>query len=242
VTTIPPSENRSDRSSLDRANTISNFVIAGASVFTLLAIIFTNVPALPSWFVYLPLATLAVGILFWFYPRIGRLVDWRRKGKLARAKFPHLLLLAQEFQSLTSPQQADTITYVLLNIQQPGGDLQSTEFLQLCAWMATNLSERLQTSKRSFDSLQLGIRELYALVHSYHRVYFIQAIEKVMGIPSVRVDDKRTIEAAREAFARYLDKFQSLCKEINEALGRKAFDYYFQKSKPLWPEAKDSNN
>jgi len=237
MNSFPHPNTQDNKTSLERASAISQIIIAATSVFSLFVILLTNVAALPAWVVYIPVATLVVALVVWLYPKVGRYVGWRRKKILAKSKFPKLILLAEEFQHLSSPQQADTITSALANIQKQEVDLQNIEFSQLCAWIINNLIERLRISAHDFDSLRLGIQELHALTHSYHRLYFFDTIEKVRQLPfsSLPVDSLRTIEVAREAFTAYLDKFQGYCKEINEALGTTVFNFYFQKAKPVWP-------
>ena len=216
-------------------NTVSTIVTAIASLLLLYFQIYPGAAKLPEWFTYFLLCLFVLGILIVFVYQLVRLRNRWKSNALARKKFAQLRILVDDFQILTSPQQVDTITSALGLIRKPENDLQKREFLDLCAWMTGNLVIRLQGSNHDFISMKLAIQDLRVLVHSYHRVYFIEGIKtlRTMAADAADEEGKRTIEVARESFARYLEKYQQFCKEINEALGEKMFDFYFEKAKPL---------
>lgn len=232
---MPTSIDQDTKNLSERVNTTSTIVTAIASVLLLFFQIFPGAGKLPDWFTYFLLCIFVLGIVIVLIYQLARIRYWWKSNALARKKFAPLRILVNDFQALTSPQQMDTITSALGQVRKPGSDVQKREFLDLCVWMTGNLVTRLQNSNRDFISMKLAIQDLRVLVHSYHRVYFIDGIKalRAMAPDAVDEDNKRTIEVARESFARYLEKYQQFCNEINEALKEKMFDYYFEKAKPL---------
>jgi len=232
---MQPLENEKSKNWSERALAVSTIVMAVSSVLTLSISILTNVAVLPVWIVYFPLVVFVAALFFLVYSNARKILVWWRKRAVAGSSFPNLITLAKEFANLTTLRLNDTIVYGFGKIPESGPSLQNREFAELCEWVTNNLVARLENSKRKFNELKLGIRDLHTLVHSFHRVYFIEGMKKASSIEisNIPEDNKKIIEVARENFARYLDKFQSLCNEINERLGRKEFDYYFEKAKPL---------
>ncbi len=220
----------------DKSSAISQGIMALASVLTLILLLFNSMNKLPDWLIFTTVIIAITGI-FLLSIKVGRkILSSLSQRRIANSNFPTLISLCKQFQDLISLRMTDTIVYTFGNMQQAGVNFQMREFADLSEWITNNLIARLESSKRGFIELRQGIRDLHALTHSFHRTYFIEGIKKVRslgGTSNILDEDKRVIEVARESFARYLERFQTFSSEINEKIGRKEFDYYFEKAKPL---------
>ena len=215
------------------AMAISNIIIAVAAV---LALMRSGTNNFPWWFPYLPVVIIAVTVAP-FLPRgLVRFKSWRKRA-IIRKMQPRLYGLVKEFSDLISLRMNDSMTYVLGCITQrnPKMDFQNRPLAELAEWLTSNLDRRLEQRRGSFVEFENAVNDFRALVHSYHRYYFFEPFEKLRKAENIQIieDDRKLIELSRQSFATYLDKFQDFCKEANEKVGAKLFDFHFQKAHPF---------
>lgn len=217
---------------VDRTTIISNFTTSLTSILTLYLALHGDLSNLPYWFVYIPLFLLFISMIVFVKSQFSKIRALLRKRYIVKSHFSTLITLAQQFEKLTNTRVNDNMTYALSSFPS---NVQQIEFAKLCEWVTINLITRLETSNRSFDQFKLGVHDLHALVHSYHRLYFFDVFGRIKsyGPELLSKENSKIIEVARESFSRYLERFQSFCEEINGRLNKKMFDYYFEKAKPL---------
>lgn len=216
-------------------NTISQAVMAVATLATLLATLLNISNKIPPWFIYIPLGILILALPFPLISGGKKFRVWWIRRRAAQRCFPALVSLSKQFRDLTSLRLSDTIICGFGKLQQSGGTLQMRELAELSEWITNNLISRLEKDNRRFRELTEGLEDLFALTLSFHRAYFINGIKKArsLGASNIGDEEKKTIEVARESFARYLERFESFCNELNERVETKVVDHSFEKARPL---------
>lgn len=223
------------KTKFEKVNAISNIIIAFTSFLTLIITSFGNKNNLPFWFLFMPYIFIFLFIVWLIMNYLPSFLQERRNKKIAKVYFPRFVLLVEEFSELTSLRMDFTMTNVLESLRLKGYNFQNREFAELSEWVTSNLINRLKSCSLSFNNLNIGLRDLHTLTHSYYRYYFIATFNniRVLNKEFMTDNERKKIETAREGFTRYLDRFQLLCKEINKAMGDDIFQYYFEKSSAL---------
>jgi hypothetical protein len=228
------------QSGLERANAIATIVLAVCAVISLLIVLWGNETNLPSWFVYVLLSLVILGFGLLVFKPAKRIITWMRSDVVVKSRFSQLMLLAQEFQGFVQNQRIDTIVWALGNLQNRqeawrSSGIQNIAFAQLCDVLTGSLIWRIQDSSKGFRNFQLTGKDFCSLVLAYNRLYYFDVINilKQKQFEGISPDDKRDMEAAREKFSAFLDRFDNFCKETNQAFRAKVFDYYFERPKPL---------
>ncbi len=209
----------------------SNLLTPTAAIVALVIEALNKFSTLPAWFVYVPIILIIIWVFVFGISRVNQIRLLWQKRNITKSHFLKLQSLVQQFSRLISLQHSDTITYAFQN----HGQLLNRPFADLAVWWTNNLIDRLQTSRPTFEQLRLGIYDLRALIHSYHRLYLIDHLSKVAKLEDSTISDeeRKTAELARESFAMYIDKFQTFCGEIDRATRTEIFTFYFEKAKPL---------
>jgi hypothetical protein len=225
----------SSDNSLAKLNARSQAVTAMAAILSFAVLLLSSQTNLPPWFPYVPIVLLVIGLMYSLINVFKRVSLLLLRRSITKRSFPELIILCKRFRDLTSLRMSDTIIYAFGNVKTSEGNIQIREFAQLSEWMTNNLISRLENCRRSFVELRTASHDLHALVHSFHRTYFIEGIKKARLIdPSnIGIEDRRIIEVARESFSGFIEAFQGYCSAINETLGKGELNFYFEKAKPL---------
>ena len=223
----------------ENVTAISSIVMAASSAVSVFIMLWSKDSNVPAWFIYFPIALGAIGLAFLCAKRVRLLVLASRRNRIARGQFPYLILLVNQFHGFVQNQRTDNIIHVLGNLQNMrdawrGSGIQNAAFGLLCDVLTRNLIERIKSQGRRFKDFELSSRDLGSLILAYDRLYFVEVMSRLRQQSETIMDqDKREIEAAREAFSGFLDRFDGFCKEVNQSAGANVLEYYFERPKSL---------